>query len=239
MKTLGLIGGTSWHSTVEYYKHINQHVNDYFGDNTNPPLLLFTLNQSLVHRLQTESNWAQIADIMTDAAFRLEKAGAEQLMFCANTPHKVYDVVAKRINVPILHIADATAHAIQSEKLDTVCFLGTKYSMSEDFVTERISRHKIDVLVPQDDDTLNELHRIIQEELSYGKVIEQSKRYVLNVIRDFVQSGAQGVVLGCTEFPLMIDDDELDIAVFNTAKIHALAGANYILENLRGDTSDA
>ena len=229
MKTLGLIGGTSWHSTIEYYKFINQHINDYFGDNTNPPLMVYTLNQSLVHRLQIESNWDKIAELIIDAATRLEKAGAQQLMFCANTPHKVYDLVAKHINAPIMHIGDATAHAIKLEKLNTVCFLGTKYSMMEDFVTKRISQHNIDVLVPQSNDELNELHRIIQEELTYGKIIEHSKRYVLDVIQDLVRSGAQGVVLGCTEFPLMIHDDELDIPVFNTTNIHARAGADFIL----------
>lgn len=232
MKTLGLIGGTSWHSTIEYYKYINQHVNDYFGDNTNPPLMVFTLNQALVYKLQEEAKWDQIAEMITDAATRLEKAGAEQLMFCANTPHKIYDIVAKRIDTPILHIGDATAAAIKSEKLNTVCFLGTKFSMTEDFVTKRISRRNIGVLVPQNNDTINELHRIIQEELTYGKIIEHSKRYVLDVIQDLVQSGAQGVVLGCTEFPLMIDDEDLEMPTFNTTHIHALAGANFILESL-------
>ena len=233
MKALGLIGGTSWHSTIEYYKFINQNINDYFGDNTNPPLMVFTVNQSLIHSLQIESKWEHIAEIIIDAATRLEKAGAEQLMFCANTPHKVYDIVTKHIDTPILHIGDATAKAIQSEKLIKVCFLGTKYSMTQDFVTRRISQYNIDVMVPQDNDTLNELHRIIQDELTYGKIRETSKQYVLDVIAGFVRSGAQGVVLGCTEFPLMIGDDDLEIAIFNTTNIHALAGANYILENLR------
>ena len=230
MKILGLIGGTSWHSTIEYYKFINQHINDYFGDNTNPPLMVYTFNQSLVHRLQIDSNWGKIAEMIIDAATRLEKAGAQQLVFCANTPHKVYDLVARHIDTPILHIGDATANAIKSENLNTVCFLGTKYSMTEDFVTKRISQHNIDVLVPQNNDTINELHRIIQEELTYGTIIERSKRYVLNVIQELVHSGAQGVVLGCTEFPLMIHDGELDLPVFNTTNIHALAGANFILE---------
>ena len=158
--------------------------------------MVYTLNQSLVHRFQIESKWDKIAEIIIDAASRLEKAGAQKIMFCANTPHKVYDVVARQINTPIIHIGDATANAVKSEKLNTVCFLGTKYSMTEDFVTKRISQHNIDVLTPQNNDTLNELHRIIQEELSYGKIIEHSKRYVLNVIQGFIHSGAQGVVLG-------------------------------------------
>ncbi|MDA8708182.1 amino acid racemase [Hellea sp.] len=232
MKTLGLIGGTSWHSTVEYYKYINQTVNDHFGDNTNPPLILFTLNQALVYKRQEEGKWDLIAGMITEAALRLEKAGAEQLMLCANTPHKVYELVTKRISTPILHIGDATAAAIKSEKLGTVCFLGTKFSMTEDFVTGRISQHDIDVLVPQSLETINELHRIIQEELTYGKIIQSSKRYVLDVIQDLTAAGAQGIVLGCTEFPLMIDDEDLSIPAFNTAHIHALAGAKYILQDL-------
>ena len=198
MKTLGLIGGTSWHSTIEYYKYINQHVNDYFGNNTNPPLLVFTLNQSQVHQFQTESKWELIAEMIIDGARRLEKAGAEQLMLCANTPHKVYDLVKEHISTPILHIGDATANAIKSQNLNSVCFLGTKYSMAQDFVTRRIAQHNIKVLVPENNDTLDELHRIIIEELTYGRMVEESKRYVLDVIQDFVNFGAQGVVLGCT-----------------------------------------
>ena len=126
MKTLGLIGGTSWHSTVEYYKYINQTVNDHFGDNTNPPLMLFTLNQALVYKRQEEGKWDLIADMITEAALRLEKAGAEQLMLCANTPHKVYELVTKRISTPILHIGDATAAAIKSEKLKGGLFFRDK-----------------------------------------------------------------------------------------------------------------
>ena len=141
MKTLGLIGGTSWHSTVEYYSNINQAVNDHFGDNTNPPLIVFNLNQSLVHRYQVEDNWDGVADLLIDAAERLQKAGAEAVMFCANTPHKMFDIVNEKVDVPILHIADATANAITRKGLKSVCFIGTKFSMEEAFVTDRIAQH--------------------------------------------------------------------------------------------------
>ncbi len=229
MRKLGLIGGTSWHSTIEYYRYINQQVNDHFGDNTNPPLLVYTLNQSLVHRFQIESNWNGIADLIIEAAKSLERAGAEQVMFCANTPHKVYDIVAEKIDIPILHIADATAEAIKSKNINKVCFLGTKYSMMEDFVTQRIAKNHIEVFTPQTNTTIDELHRIIQKELTYGKIVPESKSYVIDVIQSLVEKGAQGVVLGCTEFPLMIKEDDLQIPIFNTTEIHAKAGVSFIL----------
>ena len=223
MKPLGLIGGTSWHSTIEYYRNINQLVNEYFGDNTNPPLIVYTLNQSLIHQFQRESNWNGIAKILISAAKNLEKAGADMVMFCANTPHKVYDIVEKEINTPILHIADATTKEIKSKNMKKVCFLGTKYSMMESFITNRISNNGVEVLTPNKEEEINELHRIIQEELTYGKIITQSKEYVINVIQSFTEKGAEGVVLGCTEFPLMINDTDLQIPIFNTTKIHAKA----------------
>ncbi|MCC1485090.1 aspartate/glutamate racemase family protein [Winogradskyella immobilis] len=233
MKTLGLIGGTSWHSTIEYYKYINQEVNDFFGDNTNPPLLLYTLNQSAIHKYQTENNWEAIAELILKAANSLIAAGAEQLMLCANTPHKVYPIVLQEINIPILHIADATAEAINNMNINKVCFLGTKYTMTEPFVSNRIADHNIDVLLPETEKQINELHRIIQQELTYGKIIEKSKTYVLDVIQSLVELGAEGVVLGCTEFPLMINASDLKIPIFNTTLIHAKAGTNFILRNYK------
>lgn len=231
MKRLGLIGGTSWHSTIEYYRHINSKVNEHFGDNTNPPLMVYTMNQSLVHRYQREGNWQGIAEMIIDAASRLEKAGVDKLMFCANTPHKVYSIVQQKIKTPILHIADATAAAIKTKGIDTVCFLGTKYSMTEDFVIQRIRDNDVKVLAPEKENVIEELHRIIQEELTFGKIVPSSKEYVSNTIQQFVTQGAEGVILGCTEFPLMIEEKDLDIPIFDTTKIHALAGAKFILSD--------
>lgn len=230
MKKLGLIGGTSWHSTIEYYRHINQAVNSYFGDNTNPPLLIYTLNQSLIHQSQTENNWNKIAELLIEAATSLKAAGAEAVMFCANTPHKVYEQVKQQINIPIIHIADTTANAIKEKGIQKVCFIGTKFSMEEDFITSRYAFNDIVAITPQDKLVINELHRIIQQELTFGNVIPTSKKYVLDAIQSMVEAGAEGVVLGCTEFPLMMNTKDISIPVFNTTEIHAAAGTQYILK---------
>jgi len=229
MRTLGLIGGTSWHSTIEYYRNINQFVNDYFGDNTNPPLLVYTLNQSEIHRYQTEFHWDVVAQLLTDAAISLQRAGAEAVMFCANTPHKVYDEVKQKLDIPIIHIADATAKVIQDKGITKVCFIGTKFTMEEDFITSTISDKNIEVLVPEDKDVIEELHRIIHEELTFGKIKGKSKQYVLNTVQSMIDIGAEGLVLGCTEFPLMIDPEDLSVPVFNTIEIHSMAARDYIL----------
>lgn len=232
MKILGLIGGTSWHSTIDYYSHINESVNNHYGNNTNPPLMIYTMNQAQVHQYQIENNWSGIAHMLAEGGKRLQSAGAEKLMFCANTPHKVYEQVNKQLSTPILHIADATAAAIKKEGINKVCFLGTKYTMTEDFITSRIEKNGIKVLVPNKPEIVEELHRIIIEELTYGKIIPSSKKYVLNVIQSLVDQGAEGIILGCTEFPLMIDKSDVQTLLFNTTEIHAQAGVEYILENI-------
>ena len=230
MNVLGLLGGTSWHSTIDYYSSINQSVNDYFDNNTNPPLLVYTLNQAEVHKFQTANQWDSIANILVDAALKLNNAGAEAVMFCANTPHKVFDSVQEKLDFPIIHIADATASAIQKKALKKVLFLGTKYSMEETFITKRIEDKDIEVMVPKEQAVIDELHRIIIEELTYGKIIPSSKVYVMDVIKKARDKGAEGVILGCTEFPLMIFPEDIDIPIFNTTEIHAKAGVDFILK---------
>ena len=231
MNTLGLIGGTSWHSTLDYYSFINQSVNDYFDNNTNPPLLVYTLNQEEVFRFQKENKWDSIANMLTNAALSLNKAGAEAVLFCANTPHKVFNSVQNKLDFPVLHIADATAKSIQNKGLTKVGFIGTKYTMEEGFITNRIAENGIEVLVPEKESTINELHRIIHEELTYNRINKQSKDYVLSLINDLINKGAEGIVLGCTEFPLMIFQEDLNVPIFNTTEIHAMSAVDYILNN--------
>ncbi|MEO9485085.1 MAG: amino acid racemase [Ekhidna sp.] len=229
MKKLGLIGGTSWHSSIEYYRAINENVNEHFGDNTNPPLMLYNLNQSQIHRYQNEDRWDEIAKLLTQAALNLEKTGVEAVMFCANTPHKVYDAVSNAIHVPILHIADATSKAIAAKEINKVCFIGTKFTMRESYIADRISRKSIEVLVPKDDDKIEELHRIIQKELTYGVINASSKAYVVDVVNSMIQEGAEGIVLGCTEFPLMLNGKDFSVPIFNTTTIHAEEATAFVL----------
>ena len=229
MKHLGLIGGLSWHSTVEYYKYINTAVNTHYGNNTNPPLSVYTLNQAEVHRFQKENKWDSIAYMLADAGKRLKLGGAESVLFCSNTPHKVYDLVEKQLDIPMIHIGDATAKAIQEKGLKKVGFIGTKFTMEGDFITSRIEKKGIETIVPNKSETLNELHRIIHEELTYGKIVPESKKYVLSVIQNMIDNGAEGIILGCTEFPLMIFQEDLNIPVFNTSLIHSKTAADYIL----------
>jgi aspartate racemase len=230
MNALGLIGGTSWHSTIDYYRVINQAVNDHFGNNTNPPLSIFTLNQAEVHRFQKEDKWDSIATMFIDAGHRLQAGGAEALLFCANTPHKIYDKVDEKIEIPIIHIADATSKAIKAQGLQKVGFIGTKFTMKEDFITGRIRSKEINVIVPEEEETIDELHRIIIDELTYNKILPSSKAYVLNVLQEMINDGAQGVILGCTEFPLMIFQEDLTVPVFNTSEIHAQEAIDFILK---------
>lgn len=229
MRRLGLIGGTSWHSTAEYYRNINQAVNKHFGDNTNPPLLLYNLNQSLIHQYQVADQWDKVAELIIDAGHRLEAGGVESIILCANTPHKVFEIITQKIKVHLIHIADVTATAIKAKGLKKVCFLGTKFSMEEAFITGRIAQNGLEVLVPSSNSEIIELHRIIQEELTFGKIIPSSKQYVLDTIKLMIDRGAEGVVLGCTEFPLMINSGDVAIPIFNTTEIHAQAAVDFIL----------
>lgn len=229
MKRLGLIGGTSWHSTIEYYRAINSAINGHFGNNTNPPLVLVNMNQAAVHQFQVEDRWDRIADMFIEASHQLIAAGVEAVMFCANTPHRVYSQVESEISVPILHIADATANAIKNQNIHSVGFIGTRYSMEQDFVTGRIGEHEIEVHTPETSAQREELHRIIQQELTFGKVEHDSKQYVLDVIASMQTKGAQGIVLGCTEFPLMFPDGVPNLDEFNTTTIHAAAAVDFIL----------
>lgn len=229
MKRVGLIGGTSWHSTVQYYSVINQAVNDHFGDNTNPPLVLFNVNQAKVHDCQRGNNWDAVAEVFIEAAQCLEQANVKLISFCANTPHKVYDQVSNAVGVPILHIADTTAAAIQKQGLQRVAFIGTQYSMQDDFITGRIAARGIDVAVPNSPAVVQELHRIIQQELTFNRVLPKSKEWVVQQLQMMIENGAQGIILGCTEFPLMLNQLDLPVPLFDTTQIHAMAAADFTL----------
>ena len=230
MKELGLIGGTSWRSTAEYYRYINQEVNDLYGSNTNPPLVLYNLNQNEIHALQLSGRWEQITDILSEAAMKLRAAGAQAVMFCANTPHKVYANVSRRTGIPILHIADATGLAIQRAGLTKVGLIGTKYTMEDGFMQQWLREHyQVEVVVPTSAAMRTELHRIIQKELGMGIFKPETKRYVLDQIEELRKRGAQGIILGSTEIPLIIDQADVRVPVFDTTRLHSLMAVDFIL----------
>lgn len=230
MKPLGLIGGLSWYSTADYYRSINKAVNDAYGDNTNPPLIVYTLNQQRMHELQTQNRWDDIATMLAEAAARLHAAGAEGILFCANTPHKVYAQVASRTSVPILHIADAAGAAIKAKGLHKVGLIGTLYTMEDSFFADRVkARFGIECVVPDSPAVRRELHRIVHEELGLGIFKPESKKFILAQLEALRQRGSEGVVLGCTEFPLIISQADLAIPVFDTVQLHSQMAVDFIL----------
>jgi aspartate racemase len=230
MKTVGLIGGTSWYSTVDYYRYINEAVNDAYGNNTNPPLILYNMNQEKIHELQAKGQWDEIGDLLTRAAIRLRAAGAQAILFCANTPHKVYPQVSRGIELPILHIADATGIAIRERRLKKVGLIGTLYTMEDGFMADWLKAHyTIETIVPTSAAARQELHHIIQNELSLGVLKPESKKYVLAQMEQLQKHGAQGIILGCTEFPLIIKRHDFDLQLFDTTRLHSQMAVDFIL----------
>ena len=230
MKTIGLIGGTSWYSTVDYYRYINEAVNDAYGNNTNPPLILYNMNQERIHELQAKGQWDEIAGLLTQATARLRAGGAQAILFCANTPHKVYAQVSRKTDLPIFHIGDATGAAIRAQGLNKVGLIGTLYTMEDGFMTDWLKEHYgIETLVPSSAPDRQELHRIIQQELSRGIFKAESKKYVLHQIEELRKRGAQGIVLGCTEFPLIIKPSDVEVPLFDTTRLHSQMAVDFIL----------
>ncbi|WP_052187021.1 aspartate/glutamate racemase family protein [Chryseobacterium indologenes] len=230
LKRLGLIGGISWHSTVEYYSYLNQIVNNYFNNNTNPPLILVNLDQYNIHSLQRLGRWDLIAKTLIEACDKLQQAGASSIIFCANTPHKVYDEVQRRSAIPILHIAHAIGMNIKKRELCKVGLIGTIFTMEESFITKILKDdYNIMVIVPEKEENRKRLHTIIQKELSRGIINPETKKYILDQLMLLEKKGAEGIILGCTEFPLIIKQNDLEIPIFNTTLMHAQMGADFIL----------
>lgn len=230
MKTIGLIGGTAWYSTVDYYRYINKAVNDAYGNNTNPPLIIYNLDNHRIQVLQDQNRWDEIAAILADAAIKLRSAGAQAVLFCANTQHKAYPQVARKIDIPILHIGDATGIAIQRKGLKKVGLIGTRFTMEDDFMISWLKQHYgIETIVPASASARQELHRIIHEELDLGVHRPESKKYVLEQIEELRRRGAQGIVLACTEFPLIIKQADVALPVFDTTLLHSQMAVDFIL----------
>ncbi len=229
MKTIGLLGGMSWESTVPYYRLINQRVSQRLGDLHSAEIVLYSVDFEPIEQLQHAGAWDQTAEILRRAARSVEGAGADLLVICTNTMHKVYDEVAGSVNIPVLHIADATAEAVAAAGLTTVGLLGTRFTMEEAFYRSRLEqRHGLEVRVPSAADR-EIVHRVLYDELCRGEIRDASRREYRRIIADLIERGAEGVILGCTEIGLLVGPGDATVQVFDTAEIHALAAADRAL----------
>ena len=229
MKTIGLLGGMSWESTLPYYRHINEAVRERLGGLHSARLVLYSLDFHEIEALQRQGDWAAAGTLLADAARRLESAGADFLLLCTNTMHKVADAIEAASALPLLHIADPTAAAIQAAGLQRVGLLGTRFTMEQPFYRQRLEdRYGIQVLVPDEPDRA-EVHRVIYEELCRGVVSEASRQAYRQVISSLVARGAQAVILGCTEIGLLVRADDAEVPLFDTCVLHAQAAAERAL----------
>lgn len=230
MKTIGLIGGMSWESTVTYYQVINQMVAKSLGGLHSAKTLLYSVDFQEIEHCQANGEWGKSALILIDAAKRLQIAGADFIVICTNTMHKVADQIQAAITIPIIHIADVTAKKLIQQGIKTVALLGTKYTMEQDFYKSKLIDQDLTVLIPDQEDR-NVVNQIIYDELCKGIIKPASKQAYLTIVDKLVERGAQGVILGCTEIGLLISQSDRNIPFFDTALIHAEAAAMLAISN--------
>ncbi|BAL01055.1 aspartate racemase [Oscillibacter valericigenes Sjm18-20] len=224
MKTIGLIGGMSWESTVSYYQIVNEVIKKELGGLHSAKVLLYSVDFSEIEEYQSKGDWEKSGDVLSEAAMNLEKAGADFIVVCTNTMHKVAPQIQKKISIPILHIAEATADALHRSNIQKVALLGTKYTMTQDFYKEKLIDAGIEVLTPGEDE-IETVNDIIYDELCLGIVSAESKGKYLHIIEELARKGAQGVILGCTEIGLLIQQKDTALPVFDTTQIHATKAA--------------
>ncbi|MEC0174415.1 aspartate/glutamate racemase family protein [Paenibacillus favisporus] len=229
MKVIGLIGGMSWESSALYYRMINEEVRSRLGGLHSAKCLLYSVDFEEIERYQAEGAWEKAGEVLGQTARALEKGGADFIVICTNTMHKVIDDIQSKINIPILHIADATAAQIKESQIQTVGLLGTKYTMEQDFYKSRLELNGIQVIVPDRDDR-EAVNKIIYEELCLGKIHQESRDYYKKVIQGLIESGAEGIILGCTEIGLLVKPEDAEVPLFDTTYIHACEAVNMSLK---------
>ncbi|EDP94917.1 aspartate/glutamate racemase family protein [Kordia algicida OT-1] len=220
MRTIGLIGGITSQSTILYYQILNNLAAKHKGEPHAAKCIINSVDFGEIQKLQHDGRWDLLDDIMAETAKSLEKAGAECILICANTMHLTIDAVRKSVSIPVIHIAEATAEKILEKKLNTIALLGTKYTMEKDFYKAVLASFGIKTLIPNEAER-EEVHRVIYEELSKGMLKESSREAYVNIIERLQKEGAEGVILGCTEIPLLIQQEDVAIPVFDTTTIHA------------------
>ncbi len=220
MHTIGLIGGITPQSTIMYYEVLNNLATRYFGENNSCKVIINSVNFAEISALQKEDRWDKLDELMVNAALSLELAGAKCILICANTMHLTIAAVQKAVKIPVLHIAEATAEKVINHKIKRVALLGTKYTMEKDFYTKVLNSFGISAVIPCLEDR-NTIHDIIYSELSKGVLKDASKQIYLQIIDELIKDGAEGVILGCTEIPLLIKQEDVTVPVFDTTTIHA------------------
>ncbi|PKO09103.1 MAG: aspartate racemase [Chloroflexi bacterium HGW-Chloroflexi-2] len=230
MKTIGMIGGMSWESSIEYYRLVNEEVKRQLGGLHSAQCLMYSVDFEEIERYQHQGDWERATDVMIAAAQRLERGGADFVVICTNTMHKMADEVQAAINIPLLHIVDATAQAVKSKGIEKVGLLGTRFTMEGDFYGGRLKAHDLDVVIPDLPDR-EIVHRIIYQELVLGKIQTSSRDEFQRIIQTLQQNGTEGIVLGCTEIGLLIKQEDNILPVFDTTVVHALAAVDVALGN--------
>ncbi|BCB61152.1 aspartate racemase [Halomonas sp. A020] len=230
MKTIGLIGGMSWESTQTYYRLINQHVRDALGGLHSAKVVLYSVDFAEIEALQHQDDWQATAEILGAAGKSVEAAGADFLVLCTNTMHKVAEPLEAAVSIPLLHIADATAQVLQQQGIGCVGLLGTRFTMEQAFYIERLQRHGIEVVVPTEPQR-ERVHSVIYQELCLGVVKADAKADYLEIVDSLAERGAQGVILGCTEIGLLIQQADTSVPLFDTTEIHAAQAVQWALEH--------
>ncbi|TCW55386.1 aspartate racemase [Bacillus thuringiensis] len=230
MKTIGLIGGMSWESTSEYYRIINEEIKERLGGLHSAKCMINSVDFEEIERFQSNGDWDGAGEILGNAAYSLQKGGADFIIICTNTMHKVVEKIKENIHISVLHIADATAKEIKRKDIQKVGLLGTKYTMEQDFYKLRIEENHIKVMVPSKKDS-EKINEVIYTELCLGKITSPSREYYKRVIEELVQEGAQGIILGCTEIGLLIKQEDVSVPIFDTTHIHAVEAVNFALQN--------
>ena len=229
MNKIGLIGGITPESTILYYRILNELNSKNLGEPHSAKVVMNSFDFGEISKLQSEGNWKKLDQLMAEAGQNLENAGATCILICANTMHLCIDAVKNVVNIPVIHIAEATSKMIVEKKLKKVSLFGTKYTMEKDFFKDILKQFGIETIIPNEEDR-NEIHRVIYNELSVGELKATSKANYLNIIKKQIENGAEGVILGCTEIPLLIKQEDVSVPVFDTTTIHATAAFKIVNE---------
>ncbi|MHA2937514.1 aspartate/glutamate racemase family protein [Vibrio sp. RC27] len=231
MKTIGMLGGMSWESTLSYYKAINEGVREQRGGLHSAKICLYSVNFSDIEILQHRGKWQETADILTSAGKSVEAGGADFLMICTNTMHKVADQIESELSIPILHIADATAEQLKADGISKVGLLGTRFTMEQDFYKSRLTdKYGIEVIVPSLPNR-EKVHQVIYDELCLGVIDQASKNSYLDIVDLLKHDGAEAVILGCTEIALLIQQGDTPVKLYDTTEIHAMKAVEWALES--------